>query len=434
MNLEPFVAEQPPRRRRLDGGAVLLSVPVPAAHSVSCGFWLRRGSEAEPPGWEGVTHFLEHAVFKGTDGLDASGLARAFDRLGASVDAYTTKDHVAFTLRVLPEYFREASRLLLEMVLRPALEPAALAREREVVCAEIQEALDTPEDRLHDVFVAALYGDHPRARPILGTVARVRALDRDAVAAAHRELFAPARQVVVVAAAEPVSLQEVLADDLADLQPAAGPGLPPGTPLTPGEMLAGARRDGRTLVLPADLQQVYFELGGRAVPFHHPDRIPLAVLTHLLGGGMSSRIFQTVREREGLAYSVYTYTDLGRDTGLVSCAGSCDPVNLERVIGLIAAEYRRLLREGVDADELETNRAQLKSQLIFSLEGVSNQMARAARDEILFGACQTVRELVARVDAVTTDDLVRCARSYFDPDRLLLAVHGPRDDVPDPAG
>jgi len=254
------------------------------------------------------------------------------------------------------------------------------------------------------------------------------------VAAAHRVLFAPDRQVVAVAAADPEPLHGLLAERLQELAPPPGPAPAPRAALTAAELLAGTVRRGRVLLLPADLQQVYFELGGRAVPFRHPDRIPLAVLTHLLGGGMSSRIFQTVREQEGLAYSIYTYTDLGRDTGLVSCAGSCDPANLERVVALVTGEYRRLLRDGVTADELETSRAQLKSQLIFSLEGVSNQMGRAARDEIMFGACQTVRDLVARVDAVTTDDLLRCARLYFAPERLLLAVHGPRDDAPDPAG
>jgi len=412
-------------------GAVLLAVPVRSAHSISLGFWLRHGSEAEPAGWEGITHFLEHIVFKGTRRLDAQALAREFDRLGTSLDAFTTKDHVAFTLRVLPEYFPAAADLLLEMVLQPALAPETIVLEQGVVCAEIQEADDTPEDKLHDAFVAALYGDHPRARPILGTADRVRALDVRAVAAAHRVVFAPHERVLAVAGRAAGKLLPRLAERLEELSPPPAEALPPAGPaLTADQMLAGARREPGRLLLEADLQQVYFELGCRGISFHDPDRIALATLTLLMGGTMSSRLFQAVREREGLAYSIYTYTDMGRDTGLVSCTGSCEPARLERVLEIVLDEYRRLLRDGVSEDELENHRAQVKSQLIFSLEGVSNQMTRAARDEIMFGRCQTVRDLVARVDAVTRDDLMRCAERYFAPDRLLLAVHGPVGAVP----
>ncbi len=157
----------------------------------------------------------------------------------------------------------------------------------------------------------------------------------------------------------------------------------------------------------------------------HPDRLPVFLLTNLLGGGMSSRIFQAVREREGLAYTVYNYNDMGRDTGLVSCAGSCSPEKLERIIDVISVEYDRLIAEGLRDSEILNNRAQIKSQLIFSLEGMVNKMFRAARNEIYYGRFVPVEELVDKVDSVGGDDLVRCAKSYFDPESLLVATHGP---------
>jgi predicted Zn-dependent peptidase len=179
------------------------------------------------------------------------------------------------------------------------------------------------------------------------------------------------------------------------------------------------------LDLNSPIIQTYFEIGNLGISVHHPDRVPVFLLTNILGGGMSSRIFHAVREREGLAYTVYNYSDMGRDIGLVSCAGSCSPDKLERLEDVIRLEYYRLASEPIKVDELESNKAQIKSQLIFSLEGMVNQMYRAARDEILYGRFLPVSELVDQVDVVGMDDIVRCAGAYFNPDSLLVAVHGP---------
>jgi len=189
--------------------------------------------------------------------------------------------------------------------------------------------------------------------------------------------------------------------------------------------MADARLHDRRLDIPSPLQQCYFEIGNLAVHYRHPDRIPLGMLSNVLGGGLSSRIFQSVREREGLAYSIYNYTDMGREVGLVSCAGSCLPEKRSKLEALVRAEYQRLLGGGVSDEELDGNRAQIKSQLVFSLEGVTNQMIRAAKDEIYYGRFLPVSELVDLVDAVDVDAIMRCAELYFDPDGLFTAVHGP---------
>ncbi len=416
MNLGCYADETPPGRVMLPGGAVLLTVPVPGAHSVALGCWVRRSTQDEPPGLGGLSHFIEHIVFKGSVNRSALEIAAGFDALGASVDAFTTKDNLAFTARVLPEYLPATAELLADMLLRPALDPEMIKLEQEVVCEEIQEARDTPEDHLHDAFEARLYESHPRALPILGTRESVMALDQATLRREHAALMCGPNLVVTLAGEVDERARDLVAR-LFDAPPPRQAAAPGSTPLNAG----GAGR----LDLRGPLVQSYFELGAAAVSLNHPDRVAIYLVANLLGGGMSSRVFQAVREREGLAYTVYIYTDLGRDTGLVSCAGSCSPAKMSRVEEVVRQEYARLIRDGADADELEANRAQLKAQTVFSLEGVMGQMGRAAKNEIYHGRFVPLTELVAELDAVDRDGVARAAELYFHPDRLVVATYGP---------
>lgn len=430
MNLDPYRSEIPPHREILPGGAVLLTTPMRTAHAVTLGVWLRTGSQDESPDLGGVSHFLEHIVFKGTEKRSAYEIAATFDSLGASVDAFTTKDLVAFTIKVLPEYFEPAVEVLADMLLHPALEQRMVSLEQGVVCEEIQEALDTPDDRLHDAFASRLYGTHRRGRPILGTPGSVRSFSPDLLREEHRRLFSGPNMVISMAGNILEGFPGIVARHL------DAPALPAGPAPAAGHVSSGGRA---AAVVDLDLDyenpfrleiispiiQTYFEIGNLGVPFHHEDRMAVFLLTNILGGGMSSRIFQAVREREGLAYTIYNYSDMGRDIGLLSCSGSCSPDKLARIIDVISVEYDRLIAEGVPAQEMENNRAQIKSQLIFSLEGMVNQMFRAARNEIFYGRFMSVAELVDRVDSVTGEDLSRCADLYFNPHSLLVATHGP---------
>ncbi len=429
MNFDPYRNENAPRREVLPGGAVLLTTPMNTAHAVTLGVWLRIGSQDEPDGLGGISHFLEHMVFKGSENHSAFEIAQCFDSMGAAVDAFTTKDAVAFTIKVLPEYFESAVKLLAEMLLKPAFEPKLVTLEQSVVIEEIQEALDTPDDRLHDAYAARLYGKHRRGRPILGTPGAVRSFSPGLLRANHSRLFCGDNMVISMAG----NLQDRFRDIVADcLDAPARPGVQktrfnkPAKPANAAIIdLALEELDPFSLELTSPIIQTYFEVGNLGVALSHPDRLPVFLLTNILGGGMSSRIFQAVREREGLAYTIYNYSDMGRDTGLVSCAGSCSPEKLGRLIEVISVEYDRLIAEGVRDAEVESNRAQIKSQLIFSLEGVVNQMFRAARNEIYYGRFVPVVELVDLVDSVTVEDLARCAKAYFEPDSMLVATHGP---------
>lgn len=419
VNLERYQREILPRRSELPGGAVLLEIPVPGSQAVSFGVWLRHGSAAEPKGLEGISHFIEHIVFKGSADYSALQIAQAFDSVGAVVDAFTTKDYVAFTLKVLPEFFAGAITVLADMLLRPALAADLIVLEQDVVCEEIQEALDTPEDRLHDAFAARVYTPHRRGLPILGTPRTVRGFGPDIVGPEHERLFSAPNLVLSLAGVVEPATSDLVRALFADLAVSAA---------TVGELPAAVdpeKREASDLVIESAVLQTYFEFGNLGVATSHPDRVAVLLLGNLLGGGMSSRIFQAVREREGLAYTIYTYTDMGLETGLVSCAGSCSPDKEARLSDVVRTEYARMLADGPTKSELDGNKAQIKSHLVFALEGAHNQMYRAAKNEIFFGRFLPVLELVSQVDAVDHDAVVRCAREWFDPDRMVKAVHRP---------
>lgn len=435
MNLAPYRNEQAPRREVLPGGAVLLSSPIETAHAVTLGVFLRSGSEDETAATSGISHFIEHMVFKGTERHSAFDLAAGFDSLGAVVDAFTTKDMVAFTIKVLPEYFRQGVDLLGDMLLRPTFSPDLVNMEREVVIEEIQEALDTPEDRLHDAFADRLYQGHGRGRPILGTEFTVATFEQDLLREHHSRLLSGPNVVLAMSGNIQKGFTELVAEAFADLAPAplptaAASSETPAASAAATVALTTPGEDAFLLELTSPIIQAYFELGNLGVRFDHPDRMGVYLLNNILGGGMSSRIFQAVREREGLAYTVYNYADMGRDIGLVSCAGSCSPDKFPRLLEVIRTEYGRLQGEGIGADELESNRAQLKSQLIFSLEGMVNRMFRLARNEIYYGRFVPVAEIVDLIDGVTEKDILECSGRYFDPDALLIAVHGPEASPP----
>lgn len=433
MNVEQYRQETPPRRELLDSGAVLLTRPSATAHSVTLGFWLRTGTQHEPSDLGGLSHFLEHIVFKSSTSRSAFEIASAFDSLGVAVDAFTTKDQVAFTIKVLPEYLEPACEVLADMLLRPALDADLIALEQDVVCEEIQEARDTPEDHLHDAFSARIYGDHPRGRPILGTRESVRAFDAALLRRQHAHLFSGPNVVIAMAGNLKPTARDIVCEHF-DLpgatavpeQAAAGTGSETGAA---GETSAASTTatggNHNRLELNSSIVQTYFEMGNLGVSYRHRDRIPIFVLANVLGGGMSSRIFQAVREREGLAYTVYTYCDMGSDVGLVSCAGCCSPAKTERLEEVVRQEYRRLITDGIDEEELARNRAQIKSHIIYSLEGVSNQMFRIAKNEVYFGRFLPIAEVVDEIDAVDQDTILRCAEEYFNPDRVLVATHGP---------
>lgn len=400
----------------LPSGVTLLSQRVPDALSVAVGVWVRCGSRDEDPARHGITHFLEHMVFKGTERRTARELALAMDRIGGQLDAFTTKELTCFTARVLPEYFDTALDVLSDMLVNPTLDDGLIATEKQVVWEEIRNVQDDPEDLIHEYASDEVFGEHPLARPILGTVDSVGGFDSAALRGFLAERYSAGNLVIAVAG--PLDHEEVRrrAESWFTVRP--GPAqVRVSLPVPPA--IARARVETR------DLQQQHLWFGRSALSSGHPDRYALLVLSTLLGGSMSSRLFQSIRERAGLAYSVFSFTDFASDAGLQGTYMAVSPGRVEEAIRLTLDQYVELIDRGCERSEIEDTKMQLKGNLLLAMESVGARMNRLARNELNEGRFIGLEELVARVDAVTPDDVLRLARTVLAPDRLTLVSVGP---------
>ncbi|MGH7680856.1 MAG: M16 family metallopeptidase [Candidatus Eiseniibacteriota bacterium] len=385
-----------------------------AVHSVAVGAWVRVGSRHEPPPDSGMTHFLEHMVFKGTHRRDALEIALAVESVGGHLDAFTGREATCYNARVLEEHFDVAVDVLADLALEPRLDPSDIEKEKGVIVEEIHNVDDTPDDRVHDLYAELVWQGHPLGNRILGSVDSVTAFTRQAIAAYHaRHYTAPN---ILISVAGRFDWDRVVAT-VSEKFAAA----PPGVPLR----AASLQPDNRGVAHHVhDLTQLYLCVGSAGVPYEHPDRYALALVSTLLGGGMSSRLFQRVREQEGLAYSVFTYADSYRDTGIFCASMSVQPVHGRRALQLTLEEFERVAEQATPADELASCKAQLKGNLLLGLESTSNQMGRLARSEMYAGRDVPVEEMIAAVDRITVEDVRRVARDIVSRDRLCLVALG----------
>ncbi len=411
--------ESPPQRHHLSNGAVLLTRALPEVYGIGVAVVVRTGTRDEPEHLNGVCHLLEHMVFKGTPTRSAFELSRDMEALGGQLDAYTTKEHTAYTLKILPQQLEPALEIMADMLTRSVFPKDQLDLEKQVVIEEILSARDTPDDYVHELFNEKLWPGHPLHKPILGTEETVRGIDRDALAdwcaMTHR-----AGNLVLAAAGAIGEAELEMIQRAFDFEPGTFEPSPP---------VAAAPQPQCTSECAEGLSQQYVEIGVPALDVHSEDRYALSVLSSLLGGGMSSRLFQKVREESGLAYSIFSYTDFHRDTGLLATSFSSSPENCGRALEVIAEEYRRLRAGEMGEEEIESNRAQLISSVVLGMEGVLSQTLRLARSEIAFGRFVPVREIVDRVEAVTRDDLVRLAERFLDPALQTVVGYGPLEDL-----
>jgi len=406
--------EPAPLRRELDNGTVLLSRPTPDAFGVSIGVMVRSGTRDEAAGEGGISHLLEHMVFKGTASRSAFELARDMEALGAQLDAYTTKEHTGYTLKAMPGSLDEASSILAEMLLASTYPDDQLELEKAVVLEEILSSEDTPDDHVHELFSARLLGDHPLGPPILGTRASVESISRDALRAHADRVHRGGNILLVVTGAIDDAVLDTVVSNLA---------------FAPGPAVRGPRgpvvsRPG-VECHPKDLSQDYVEIGIPTDGMGGPDRHGLLLVSNILGGGMSSRLFQSVREDHGLAYSIYSYVDFHHDAGMLCTSLSSSPEHTQPALDLVAAEYERLRRGEVSEAELEMNRAQLIGSVLLGLEGSMNQMSRLARGELYLGRFVPVEDIVADIRRVTRDDVVRLAEATLAPALQTVVGYGP---------
>jgi len=400
------------------GGLRVVTEPVPGVRSVAIGAWIGVGSRFEEPGEAGISHFLEHMLFKGTPTLSPEQIAQAFDALGGEVNAATGKDYTVLYARVLDELLDRAIPLLTEMLQRPSLRD--LDQEREVVLEEIAMYEDDPQDQIHDLASQAVFPDQALGRPVIGSGRVIASVTEEGVRAYHASHYTAPN--MVVAAAGNVTHERVM--ELAE-------GLLGGLPTEPAAgVFEPAAPGAATLVVKEKAtEQYHLCLAGAGLSRNDERRHAQSVLDTVLGGSMSSRLFQEVREKRGLAYSVGSYVTGYADTGQVGVYLGTREDNLVTACEVIGRELRRLGDEGVPAGELARAKDHLKGRLVLSMESSGTRMNRIGRAVLTGTELLTVDELVARIDAVTADDVVGLAREHWRPEALSVAAIGPSGDA-----
>ena len=404
-------------RRVLDNGVTVLVDRMADVRSFSLGFFVRAGSATEPASRQGLSHFLEHLLFKRTRRRTNAAIAREIDRLGGDVDAFTTREYTGFYCRTLDTRFDEALDLLGDVVLSPAFNAADVEVERGVILEEIGEANDNPEDLAHENFVRAFWKGHPLGAPILGTEKTIRAIRLDDIYRYYRARYVPGELVVAVAGH--VEEDAVFRAIGRLLRRRTGGRRRAGAP----ERAPRAHRHARIHRKPG-LEQAHLCFGMAASPQSSGRRYAGALFDTVLGGGMSSRLFQQVRERRGLVYTIGSSLNSYRAGGYESISAACASKNLPRVVDVTLAELSKLKRGGVRARELAWAKENLTSNLVLALESTVSRMSAAARQELYFRRTEKIEELIAKVEAVTLAEVDAEARRVLDGRALSVSVVG----------
>jgi predicted Zn-dependent peptidase len=408
------------RRTVLPNGLTVLSEQMPGVRSLAIGAWVRAASLHEPRERMGVSHLLEHMVFKGTPQRSAHEIALSLEALGGSLDAYTSREHTVYQARVLDEHLDHAADVIGDIVFRPLLRESDLVLERKVVLEEIGMVQDTPDDLVFELHNEALWGAHPYGYSILGTRESVSALGVPDLRALHTRAYHPAQLVVAASG-------NVNHDDLLDVLERKGwldvPAgdtnrLPAPPPRAEPPGYRHVHRDG---------VQTHVVAGARAVAHGDPRRFALLLVSTLLGGGMSSRLFQRVREELGLAYAVYTYQSFHADSGMHGVYVATAPETAREALSVIRDELSRVRDESLPDSEIAMGKQQLKGQITLSLESVSSRMYRAASVELYNEPYRTLDDLLSLVDAITPEEVAAVAREFFNPDAMTVLSLGPKD-------
>ena len=417
---EPAGVLQTPRNIRktyLDNGLLVLTERMPHVRSVAMGVWLNTGSRDETPEVNGISHFVEHLVFKGTKSRSAKQLAREVDSIGGNLDAFTGKENICFNIKVLDENVAVALDLLADLVLHPTFHPEDITREQGVILEEIKMDEDNPDYLVHEIFTQNFWKDSPLGRPILGTVKTVSSFDQQVVQTEYARRFTPATMVFSAAGnLEHDSFVAEVERHFGSLstarsgvhemvhEPAAAPHI--------------------TLRRKRSLEQVQICMGVAALKVSDSRRYGAYLLNTILGGGMSSRLFQTIREDRGLAYSIYSELNPMRDTGTLNIFAGAAVEKAAEVVQLTLADLRRLKEETVSAAELKRAKDQLKGNIIIGLESSGSRMANLARQQMYFGRFFGVDEIIADIDRVTPAMVQELANELFHTERIALAMLG----------
>ncbi|MFD1504177.1 insulinase family protein [Georgenia yuyongxinii] len=437
------------RRSVLPGGIRVLTEAMPGQRSTAVGAWVAVGSRDETNGHHGSTHFLEHLLFKGTPTRTALDIAEAFDAVGGEANAATGKEHTCYYARVLDADLPMAVDVITDMVTSSVIDASELETERGVILEELAMNDDDPVDVAHERFTTAVLGAHPLGRPIGGTPETIRAVPREAVVEHYRRTYVP-RELVVTAAGsvdhdalcEQVlrAVQEggwaldadaVPAERRVGAAVAGARGVPPGSGavIVPGPETALLPQQGSAVTVQRPTEQANVLLGGPGIAAGDERRYVLSVLTTVLGGGMSSRLFQEIREKRGLAYSTYAFASSYAEAGTFGLYAGCAPGNVTQVVELLTTEWDRLVRDGISEDELRRGVGQLRGNMVLGLEDNGSRMSRLGRAEIVHGELTSLDEMIDRISKVTAPQVRELAADLAAGPRSLVAVGPFEDDV-----
>jgi len=402
----------------LDNGLTILTEQMPHVRSISLGIWLKIGSRSEAQEVNGVAHFIEHLLFKGTSHRTAEEIARQVDSIGGHLDAFTAKETICYSTKVLDEHLPIAFDILSDLLLNPKFDPGDMEKERGVILEEIKMVEDTPDDLVHEIFIQNFWKDQPLGRPILGTKQTVSRLDRGKVTDFFQEFYTP-DDIVVSAAGnlEHQAVVDLVQEKFGEVKTRRN-----------GYLEVPAHTHSRiTIRNKKELEQVHICLGVPSYSLSHEDRYACYILNTILGGGMSSRLFQNIREKQGLVYAIFSGLNSYRDTGCLSIYAGTSLETVEKVVDLVIEEFRNLKKGPVDNEELRRAKDHLKGSLMLSLESTSSRMSNLARQELYFGKYFSLDEMISCIEKVSGEEVQQLANTFFDTRHIALTVLGNLD-------
>jgi predicted Zn-dependent peptidase len=408
------------RKTVLPSGLIVLTERMEHVRSVAMGVWMRAGSRHEVPELNGISHFVEHMVFKGTKSRTAQRIAREVDAIGGNLDAFTGKETVCFNVKVLDDHVPVALDVLSDLVLNPVFANEEISRERGVILEEIKMDEDNPDTLVHEIFTQSFWKDHPLGKPILGTRETVKSFEQNTLLRFFEQRFRADNMVFSAAGnLEHDSFVELVARHFSSLAPGS----------VANDTVAPIVTSRINLRNKKSLEQVQLCLGVPAPPIADSCRYATLLLNTLLGGGMSSRLFQTVREERGLVYSIYSDLNPYRDTGSLCVYAGTSADRALQVIDLIMDEFRRMKSEPLQPEELRRGKDQLKGNLLLSLESSMSRMSNLARQQMYFERFFGLEEILEKVESVTEEQVMAMAEKLFQPDRVAVTLLGRLDGL-----
>ena len=403
------------RREVLPNGLTVITEEMQHIRSVSIGIWIKTGSRDEDKEWNGISHFVEHMVFKGTEHRSAEEIARQVDSIGGNIDAFTAKECVSFSIKVLDEHLPIALDVLSDLVLNPVFDAQDITRERGVILEEIKMDEDNPDYLVHEIFTQNFWKDHPLGRPILGTRDSVRRFERPPVFDFYRQRFSPGNVIITAAGyLSHESFVELVNKYFSVMKPVRN-GFHSAPPTVVPRIVLRNKKS---------LEQVQICVGVPSYPITHEKRHSSYILNTVLGGGMSSRLFQNIRERQGLAYAIYSDLNPYRDTGCLSIYAGTSRASAIKVVESTVSEFRKLKGETVPPEELRRAKDQLKGSLMLSLESSNARMSNLARQEMYFDRFYGLDELIKKIESVTADELQQLANQFFTTENVAVTILG----------